>query len=291
MTVSDYRIVPRDRRDLLGEGPLAARDGSVYWVDILDKRINRVSLANDAVTSWTMPEMVGWVIERRDAPGLVAGFRSGVKAVVIDPAAPAPLSIEALVDLPADEAGENRMNDAKADRDGRIWAGTMPVTCDVPTGSFYRIGADRTIERVDHGYPVANGPAISPDGRWLFHTNTVAGQIYRFALDGAALGPRELWLQFEPEWGHPDGMTFDAEGGLWIAHWGGSRVSRFDPDGKVERAIRVPASQITSMAFAGDGFERMFITSAADGIDEPHAGCLFEVDPGVRGLAPERFAG
>lgn len=291
MAASNYRIVPRDRRDQLGEGPLAARDGSVYWVDILDKRINRLSLADDAVTTWTMPEMVGWVIERRDAPGLIAGFRSGVKAVMLDPTAPVPLSIEALVDLPADEPGENRMNDAKADRDGRIWAGTMPVTCDVPTGSFYRIGADRTIERVDRGYPVANGPAISPDGRWLFHTNTVAGQIYRFALDGATLGPRELWLQFQSEWGHPDGMTFDAEGGLWIAHWGGSRVSRFDPDGKVERAIQVPASQITSMTFAGDRFERMFITSAADGIDERHAGCLFEVDPGVKGLPPERFAG
>ena len=87
------------------------------------------------------------------------------------------------------------------------------------------------------------------------------------------------------------GEVPDAEGGLWIAHWGGSRVSRFDPDGKVEREIRLPASQITSMTFAGESFERMFITSAADGIDEPHAGCLFEADPGVRGLAPELFAG
>jgi D-xylonolactonase len=291
MTVNAYHIIERDRRDQLGEGPLAAQDGSVYWVDIIEQRINRLSLADGAVASWAMPEMVGWVIERRDAPGLVAGFRSGVKAVVLDPASPVPVSIEALVDLPADEPAINRMNDAKADRDGRIWAGTMPVTCDVPTGSFYRIEADRSITRVDAGYHVANGPAISPDGRWLFHANTVLGQIYRFPLDGATLGPRELWLQFEPDWGYPDGMAFDAEGGLWIAHWGGSRVSRFDPQGKVERAIHVPASQITSMTFAGDSFERMFITSAADGIDEPHGGCLFEVDPGVKGLSPQRFAG
>lgn len=291
MTVNAYHIVERDRRDQLGEGPLAARDGSLYWVDIIEQRINRLSLADGAVNSWMMPEMVGWVIERRDAPGLVAGFRSGVKAVVLDPASSVPMSIEALVDLPADEPASNRMNDAKADRDGRIWAGTMPVTCDVPTGSFYRIDADRSITRMDAGYHVANGPAISPDGRWLFHTNTVLGQIYRFPLDGATLGPRELWLQFEPEWGHPDGMTFDAEGGLWVAHWGGSRVSRFDPQGKLERAIHVPASQITSMVFAGDSFDRMFITSAADGIDEPHGGCLFEVDPGVKGLPPHCFAG
>ncbi|QDX25034.1 SMP-30/gluconolactonase/LRE family protein [Sphingomonas suaedae] len=291
MRLDDVQIISRNRCDQLGEGPLAARDGSLYWVDIIEQRINRLSLADRTVNSWIMPEMVGWVIERRDASGLVAGFRSGVKVVVLDPASPTPVSIEPLVDLPADEPAINRMNDAKADRDGRLWAGTMPVSCDVPAGSLYRIEADRSIERMDNGYHVANGPAISPDGRWLFHTNTVLGQIYRFALDGATLGPRELWLQFESDWGHPDGMTFDAEGGLWVAHWGGSRVSRFDPDGKVERAIHVPASQITSMTFAGDSYDRMFITSAADGIDEPHGGYLFEVDPGVKGLPPHRFAG
>lgn len=284
--MTDWQVVPRARRDLLGEGPLwAPRENALYWVDILDRRINRLALDGGQVASWIMPEMVGWVVERVDVPGLAAGFRSGVKGVILDP-----LTIEPLVDLPDDEPAINRMNDAKVDRQGRLWAGTMPLTCDQPTGSLYRIDGSG-IARMDDGYHVANGPAISPDGCWLYHTNTVLGHIYRFPLRDGSLGARELFLEFPKAWGNPDGMTFDADGGLWVAHWGGSRISRLDPEGRVERERNLPASQITSMAFAGEHLDRLFVTSAADGVDEPAAGCLFEVDPGVRGLAPHRYAG
>jgi len=286
VTTSDrLSVVARDGRDLLGEGPSwSSREDALYWVDILGRRVNRLALATGRVDEWTMPEMIGWLIERADAPGFLAGFASGVKALTLDP-----LVIAAFVDLP-DEPPGNRMNDARADAAGRIWAGTMPITGDRPTGSFYRIDPDASVTRVDDGYTVANGPAISPDGRWLFHTDSGLGTVYRFALDDdSSLGPREIFAQFEDGWGSPDGMTFDADGGLWIAHWGGSRISRFDPDGRVERAIALPASQITSMAFAGDGLDRLFVTSAADGVDEEHGGALFEVDAGCRGLAPYPF--
>lgn len=284
--MSGYRIIARDRRDRLGEGPYwQAPEGALYWVDILDRRVNRLRLATGAVESWEFPETVGWIIARADGRGFVAGLRSGIKAVGFDP-----FSVEPLVDLPADEPTSHRMNDAKADRHGRLWAGTMPVDADRPSGHLYRVDHDGAITRVDSGYHVANGPAISPDGRWLLHTDSARRVIYRFALrDDGSLGPKEPWLCFEEEWGSPDGMTFDAEGGLWVAHWGGSRVSRFDPDARVERDIRLPASQVTSMAFAGEALDRMFVTSAADGVDEPLGGALFEVDPGVRGLLPHRF--
>lgn len=226
-----------------------------------------------------MPEMTGWIIARRDAPGFLAGAESGIKAVTLDPFA----------DLP-DYPPANRMNDAKADRHGRIWAGSMPITADRITGAFYCLDHDGSVEVVDSSYGIANGPAISPDGKWLFHTDTLKREIYRFPYqDDGSLGRKELSLRFEPEWSKPDGMTFDAEGGLWIANWGGSRVSRFTPDGRIEHDIRLPASQTTCMSFAGEALDRMFVTSAADGVDEPEAGALFEVDPGVRGLAPHQF--
>lgn len=282
---AEYRIVTRDERDRLGEGPFwDVAEGALYWVDILHPRVNRLTLVTGRIDSWPMPEMTGWIIRRRDRDGFLAGLTSGVKAVTFEPFAIAPFA-----DLP-DEPEGNRMNDAVADAHGRLWAGTMPVTCDRPSGALYRIYGDVTC--VDTGYHVANGPAISPDGRWLFHTNSVASEIYRFPLhDDGSLGPRELWLRFEPEWGSPDGMTFDAEGGLWIAHWGGGRISRFMPDCGIDRAIDLPASQITSMAFAGPRLDRLFVTSASDGVDEPEAGCLFEVDPGVQGLLPDLVAG
>ena len=188
---------------------------------------------------------------------------------------------------------DNRLNDAKADRWGRIWAGTMPVAADRPSGGLYRLDPDRSVAKVDGGYTVANGPAISPDGCWLYHTDTVPGRVYRFRLDEAGVHDRELFIQFDDDWGKPDGMTFDTDGGLWIACWGASRVSRFTPEGRLDRSIDLPASQITNVCFAGDALDRMFVTSAAvDREDEEHAGALFELDAGgAKGIAPDKYAG
>lgn len=282
------RTIPRDQRDLLGEGLLwSARDAAVYWTDILAPALNRLSLADGRVTRWPMPERIGWVIERRIASGFIAGFQSGFAELALDPVTVTPIAD------PEPGMPDNRLNDAKADRWGRIWAGTMPMGADRPSGGLYRIDSDHGVRQIDTGYTVANGPAISPDGRWLYHTDTAPGRVYRFRLDEAGAHDRELFLRFEPGWGKPDGMTFDVDGGLWIACWGASRVSRFTPDGALDRSIELPASQITNVCFAGDGLDRMFVTSAAvDREHEEHAGALFEVDPGgARGLPPERFGG
>lgn len=286
--MTDVRIVARGgQRDTLGEGLLwSARDGVLYWTDILAPALNRLSLDDGQVDRWAMPDMIGWVIEREDEPGFIAGLRSGFAELTLDPFLLTPIHD------PEAHLPDNRMNDAKADRWGRIWAGTMPLGCDRPSGSLYRLDADRTVTVADTGYTVANGPAISPDGRWLYHTDTVLGLVYRFALDEQGIRDREVFIRFQPDWGSPDGMTVDADGHLWIAHWGGARVSRFTPDGVLDRAISLPASQITNVCFAGERLDRMFVTSAADGVpDEEHAGCLFEVDSGVRGLQPGRYAG
>ncbi len=285
--MDDVRILGGDRRDILGEGPLwSARENALYWVDILGQRLNRLSLADDRVKSWDMPEPIGWVIERERAPGFIAGFRSGIAYLSLDP-----LRITPLASPEPDRPG-NRFNDAKADAVGRIWAGTMPMDGALPTGALYRLDPDGAISRVDDGYTIANGPAISPDGHWLYHTDTKLRTVFRYALrDDASLGPRGTFIRFENGWGFPDGMTFDAEGGLWIAHWGTGCVGRFDGLGKRERVIALPASQITSCAFAGSDLDRLFVTSAALGVDEPAGGALFEVDPGCRGLPTCRFGG
>lgn len=283
----DYRIIERDTRDLLGEGLLwSAREQAVYWTDILSPALNRLSLESGRVDRWAMPEMIGWVIERRDHPGFIAGFRSGFAELTLDP-----LTITPIVD-PESHLPDNRLNDAKADRWGRIWAGSMPITADRPSGNLYRLDPDRGLTHIDSGYSVANGPAISPDQDWLYHTDTPARQVYRFKLDADGAHDRTPFIRFEKDWGYPDGMTVDADGHLWIAHWGGSRISRFTPDGALDRSVALPASQITNICFAGEALDRMFVTSAADGVpNEECAGCLFEVDAGVRGLPPGQFGG
>lgn len=285
---SGARLIPRDTRDQLGEGLYwSGRENAVYWTDIIGRKVHRLSLADESVASWTMPEMVGWVIEREREPGFIAGFQSGFVALTLEP-----FEIRPIHNPHPDRSG-NRMNDAKADAAGRIWAGSMHVDCDKPTGALHRLDPDGSVHVMDEPYVIANGPALSPEQDLLYHTDTALRTVYRFPLrpDGS-LGPREIFIRFEEDWGNPDGMTVDAEGFLWVAHWGGSRVSRFSPDGRFDRAIALPASQITNVTFAGPNLDRMFVTSAADGLeDEPLAGALFEVDPGVRGLPTGRYGG
>lgn len=286
--MSNVRIVGRDRRDRLGEGLLwSARDDAVYWTDIVGRRLNRLRLADDRVDSWPVPEMIGWVIERRHQPGFIAGMQSGIAALTLDPLTVTPLA------APEPDLPGNRMNDAVADAHGRIWAGTMPVGCDAPTGSLYRLDTDLGLTRIDGPYTITNGPVVSADGAWLYHTDTASGRIFRFPLDANGdVGARQPFIAFEPAWGSPDGMTVDAAGGLWVAGWGGSAITRFTPDGARDRGIALPASQITNITFAGRDLDRMFVTSAADGVEEAHGGALFEVDPqGFRGLPTQMFGG
>jgi xylono-1,5-lactonase len=290
------RVVPRAARDELGEGLLwSARDNAVYWTDILGKKLWRLNLADEAVTHWDMPEMIGWIIERAGG-GFVVGLQSGFYRLSLEP-----FSLE-LIAHPHPERPGNRLNDAKADARGRIWAGSMPVADGPPTewpatGALYRLDPDGAVSRHDDGLTIANGPALSPDGRTLYHTDSARGTVYRFALaaDGS-LGPRAVHLVFPPDAGAPDGMACDADGGLWIAFYHHdptheSRVARFLPSGAFDREIRVPTAHVTNLVFAGPNLDRMFITSASGGRDDPNAGALFEVDPGSRGMLPHRFAG
>ena len=282
------RVIARGGRDLLGEGLWwSAREDCVYWTDIVGRKLHRLRLADEHVTQWEMPEMIGWIIEREDKPGFVAGLQSGFAWLTLDP-----FKLTPFLD-PEPHLPGNRLNDAVADARGRIWAGTMSVAADRPTGALYRLECDGTISRIDRHIIIANGPAICERQSALFHTDTGRATIYRYPLGGDGnTGAREPFIVFDPAHGRPDGMTFDAEGCLWVAVYGGGRVSRFTPAGKLDRSIALPASQITNCVFAGAGLGRMFVTSAAAGAEhEPLAGALFEVDPGVSGIAPYRYRG
>lgn len=286
-----WRVVAREHRDELGEGPLwSAKHNAIFWVDILSHLLYRCSLADSSVKRWSLPERIGWAVERRNLPGFIAGLQSGFYELDLEP-----FALRQIVD-PEPQLPGNRMNDAKVDQHGRIWAGTMDAAIVKTTGSLYCLRPDMSVRRVDEGYKVTNGPTFSPKQELMYHTDTGAKTVYRFDLSAEGeLSNKKEWLKFTGDMGAPDGMTTDAEGYVWIAHWGGSRISRWSPDAKLDREIRLPAPQITSITFAGPELDRMFVTSAAKGLDrnkETFAGALFEVDAGgVRGLAPGLFAG
>ena len=273
---------------VLGEGPVyVAEDESVYWVDIKGAVVHRLNLGSQVHDRWNMPEPISWIVPRQENPGFIAGFRSGFARLFLGP-----LRIEP-IGAPEPGLPHNRLNDAAVDRAGCIWAGSMDDRELEATGSLYRLDSAGEWTRQDSGYVVSNGPTFSPDHRILYHTDTSKGLIYQFRRsDEGRLSDRKLFVEFREDWGSPDGMATDAEGGIWVAHWGGGRLSRFLPDGSLDRVIRIPVAQVTSCCFAGAGLARMFVTTASiSREDEPDAGCLFEVFPDVKGAPCYYYGG
>ncbi|MBB2963500.1 SMP-30/gluconolactonase/LRE family protein [Methylobacterium sp. R2-1] len=281
-------IVARPERDRLGEGPVWLPErGQLLWVDIEAPAIRWLDPASGRTGSHVFAEPIGWVIPRAGRSDFVVGLKSGF--AFFDPEAG---SLDPFGD-PEPEHPDNRLNDAKVDFAGRIWAGSKHCTDAAVSGALHRLDPDLTWHCYDRGYGVANGPTFSLDGRILYHTDSAARTVFAFDLgEDGALSRKRTFLRFPDEWGYPDGMTTDAAGCLWIAHWGGGRISRFGPDGTLLRSIALPATNITSCAFAGPDLDRLYVTSAALGCQhEPAAGALFVLDPGIPGLPPRAFAG
>lgn len=277
----------------LGEGPVwsVARQ-CLYWVDILERRLFRLA-ANGDRASWRFDEEISSVAERRAGAGLIVTLRHGF--AYFDPAS------ESLTHLVQPEAHlpANRFNDGKCDARGRYWAGTIDFDCRAPTGSLYRLTPEMQVEAVDSGYVVTNGPAWSLDGRTLYHNDSVNGRVYAFDFDmeRGQISNKRLFLQFSGDEGFPDGMTVDAGGGLWIAHWGASKVTRRDAQGALLQTVTLPCSQVSSCTFGGPDMRTLYITTARKELTpeqlerEPLAGGLFAIELEVAGLPAQSFDG
>lgn len=269
----------------LGEGPVwVERDAALWFVDIKNHRIHRFDPALDMHRSWVAPGQVGWILPTQD--GLFAtGLQSGIYR--FDPASSSFTPIHA----PEAHLPGNRQNDACVAPDGAIWFGTMDDAESAVTGNFYRV--DRDGCRLAELPPVSitNGPALSPDGRILYHTDTLGKRIWRTAVvEAGRIGDTTLFAEIEDGAGYPDGPTIDSEGCLWTGLFGGWAARRYDPDGKVMRDVRFPVANITKIAFGGNDLTTAYATTARLGLDmtaladQPLAGNLFAFDPGVAGL-------
>lgn len=286
VSARDEWSVVHGPRTELGEGPLwSPRRRSLFWVDILKHSIHEWTPGESEVRNYLMPDFVAWIIECRSDNRFMIGLGNRIAELQLQPQQVKPLLVL------EGEGAPTRLNDAKADVHGSIFAGTMAIAADAPIGNLYRLDPGGEAVLLDTGYTIPNGPAFSNDGRFLYHTDSARALIFRFPVnDDGSLGPRTVFLQFPESWGKPDGMTTDAEDHLWVAQWGGACVSRFSPSGVRTNTVMLPTPQITSCVFGGTELNRLFVTSAAVGRPgDSLAGALFELDVGVRGPAPCRF--
>lgn len=268
---------------MLGEGPVWT--GNALWfVDIKGRTVHRFDPKDGSSRTWSAPDQVGWVLPA-EAGDMIAGVKTGLHR--FDPVTG---SFALLHDPEPDHPG-NRLNDAATDRTGRLWFGSMDDGEAAMTGRLYRCDGGACRDTRLPPVAITNGPAISADGRTLYHTDTLGKTIWRVAIaDDGALGAPERHIVIGKDEGYPDGSVIDAEGCLWVAFYGGWGVRRYDPSGQMMRFVRFPVANVTKIAFGGAELTTAYATTARKGLDnaalaaQPLAGHLFAFDPGVAGL-------
>ena len=269
----------------LGEGVLwHAPSASVYFVDIKQQRIHRCDARGGRRMSWDAPAQIGFITPTSNGRWL-AGLKGSLQ--YFDPATGAFTHYCAL----EPEQPNNRSNDGYVDAQGRLWFGTMDDGQQLATGALYCCGADGVPRRADSHYIITNGPACSPDGATLYHTDTLGLQTFAFRLDAAGqLHDKRVFARFAGRGGHPDGMAVDTLGRVWIAVFGGSRIERYSAEGEYLDSIAMPCSNITKLAFGGPDLRTVFITTARKDLapaalaQQPLAGALFTLHSEVAGL-------
>lgn len=271
----------------LGEGPVwVARDSALWFTDIKQRRIHRFDPASGAGRSWEAPEQPGFILPAGGGR-FVAGLKTGLH--LFDPASG---RFDLLVD-PEPDLPDNRLNDATVAPDGRLWFGTMDDAEEACSGAVYRLDADGRTVRVGGECCITNGPAISPDGGTLYHSDTLGRTIDAFDIAGdGGLANRRRIATIDEADGHPDGPTVDSEGCIWTGLWGGWRARRYSPAGEILAEVRLPAANVTKIALGGPDLRTAFVTTARKGLGEaelaaqPLAGGLFSFEVDIPGMLP-----
>lgn len=273
----------------LGEGILwHTAEQAIYWVDILRQQLWRYTPNTDVQACWFLPQMITAVLPTTQKQLLLA---LADELALFDPTT---LSLQTVCQVGDKDSGL-RLNDATLDSQGNVWFGSMDRAEQNPTGSFYRYANGELLHLRD-GVTITNGPAFSCDGQWVYFTDTLERTIYRESATARSLADTKPFIQLAADEGHPDGMCCDAQGGLWVAHWGAACISRYDTTGALDQRISLPVANITKCAFGGSDLTTLYITTARKGLDkealaaQPLAGAVFRLETKFQGSALQPFS-
>ncbi|MDC0010302.1 SMP-30/gluconolactonase/LRE family protein [Porticoccaceae bacterium] len=278
-------------KNTLGEGIIwDATSACVWWTDIDGSKLYRYQSEDKQLDHWTTPERLGSFALVSDSEFLICGFASGFAYFN-----PYSGQLQWLKKIEQNNPG-TRLNDGRADRQGRFWAGSMVESGDQNAGALYCLDQQLQVASKVSGLTISNGLCWSPDSTVMYHTDTPSRRIHAYDFDPAtgAIANQRCLVRTEKGC-FPDGSTVDVEGYIWNAQWGASQVVRYNPTGEVNFILPLPVSQPTCVAFGGPQLDRLFITSATQGLDEqallaePEAGNVLVFQTNISGTPDSRF--
>jgi len=276
----------------VGEGPVwDEAEQALYYIDILEKRVLRWHPASGSHRTWDVPAMIG-SMALREGGGAIVALPDGIHALDFDTGAVTPF---ALFD-PPDPAVQ--LADGKVDHAGQFVFGTSHRQAKEPVGGLWSLGTNGRIARLDEGLILGNGPCFSPDGRTLYHADSMRQTIYAYDyhLPTGAASNRRVFFDSTAYGPIPDGATIDAAGAMWVAICEGGVVLRLSPAGEVTRVIEMPTRLPASCMFFGPDLDRLFVPSIDPSFlgrepDEADGWCYVVDGLGVRGLPEPRYRG
>lgn len=280
------------KRDRLGECPLwDDRSQALYWIDSHDRLVRRHTPATGEYREWLLPSKIGSFALCKSGRLMVALASEFSYLDLVTG------GLEKIADVTHAEE-KIRLNDGRTDRAGRFVVGSLVLGRNEKLGALYQVDAGGNVKVLDKGFAISNGTCFSPDGRWLYFTDSRTRKIMRYSYDSASgrAGAPTVLIDTDPLGSAGDGATVDSEGHLWIALVEIGKMGRFTPEGKLERLIDMPVRYVSCPCFGGPDLDILYVTSISNSgnalkDDHPDAGALFAVHgTGVRGLPEVRFA-
>ena len=276
-----------DSKSELGEGAIwNYKAGELMWVNIKGKILNFYNPGTGNNKEMFTGQMIGTVVPTESGAVLVA-LQNGIYNFNPETGS------KKLLVSPEEHLPNNRFNDGKCDPAGRFWAGTMSTVGEKNAGTLYRFNGDSTIHKMVENVSISNGIVWSQDKTKMYYIDTPTQKVmgYDYNDKSGEIANAKVAVEIPSEMGHPDGMTIDAEGNIWVALWGGFAVGCWNPEtGKLIRTVEVPAKNVTSCAFGDNDLGTLYITTAREGNNDeelakyPYSGGVFKTRPGVKGV-------